>query len=127
MSSVPADLRYTKDHEWLRLEGNRAVAGITDHAQSELTDVVFVELPKVGTVVKQGDQIGVVESVKAVSEIYAPVGGTVIEVNASLSDAPEVVNQDPYGKGWLIALEVSDAGEAEELMDAAGYRAHIGG
>jgi len=127
VSKIPAELRYTKDHEWTRLEGKRATVGITDFAQSELTDVVYVELPKVGKAVKAGEVLGTVESVKAVSEIFAPVSGKVAEVNGSLEDAPEIVNQDPYGKGWMVVLEVTDAGAAKDLMDAAAYQKHVGG
>ena len=126
MSKVPDDLRYTKDHEWVRLQGKRATVGITDFAQSELTDVVYVELPKVGKAVKAGEVLGTVESVKAVSEIFAPLGGKVVEMNKALEDAPEVVNKDPYGQGWMVALEVADPNEAKGLMDAASYRKHIG-
>ncbi len=108
------------------MEGGRARIGITDHAQQELTDVVYVELPRVGKVVKQGEPIGVVESVKAVSEIFAPLSGTVVEVNKVLEDRPEIVNKDPYGEGWIVVLETADASEPNGLMDAAGYRAHIG-
>ncbi len=126
MSNIPEALRYTKDHEWAKMEGGRARIGITDHAQQELTDVVFVELPRIGKVVKQGEPIGVVESVKAVSEIFAPLSGTVVEVNKVLEDRPEIVNKDPYGEGWIVVLETADASEPNGLMDAAGYRAHIG-
>jgi len=107
VSKIPDNLRYTKDHEWIRIDGKRAVIGITDFAQSELTDVVYVEPPKVGKVVKAGEVLGTVESVKAVSEIFAPLSGKVVEVNKALEDAPEVVNQDPYGKGWMVVLEVA--------------------
>lgn len=126
MSNVPENLRYTKDHEWTKPEDGRARIGITDHAQSELTDVVYVELPPVGKVVKQGEPIGVVESVKAVSEIFAPLGGKVVEVNKTLEGRPEIVNKDPYGEGWFVLLETSDPSEAQALMDAAAYRRHIG-
>ncbi len=126
MSKVPDDLRYTKDHEWVRLQGKRATVGISDFAQSELTDVVYVELPKVGKAVKAGEVLGTVESVKAVSEIFAPLSGKVVDVNKSLEDTPEVVNQDPYGRGWMVVLEVADPNEAKNLMDAAAYRKHIG-
>ena len=126
MSNIPEALRYTKDHEWAKMEGGRARIGITDHAQQELTDVVFVELPRVGKVVKQGEPMGVVESVKAVSEIFAPLSGTVVEVNKVLEDRPEIVNKDPYGEGWIVVLQTADASEPNGLMDAAGYRAHIG-
>ena len=126
MSNVPPELQYTKDHEWARFSGTRATVGITDHAQSELTDVVYVELPPVGKVVKQGDVLGVVESVKAVSEIFAPVSGRVVEVNRSLEDAPEAVNADPYGNGWMVVIEASSPPEVERLLDSKAYRAHIG-
>ncbi|MGI0148549.1 MAG: glycine cleavage system protein GcvH, partial [Thermoplasmata archaeon] len=115
-----------KDHEWAKLEGKRARIGITDHAQSELTDVVYVELPPVGKVVKQGEPIGTVESVKAVSEIFAPVSGKVVEVDKTLVDQPELVNKDPYGAGWMVVLEATDPKDANSLMDAAAYRRHIG-
>ena len=126
MTEVPDGLQYTKDHEWGKVEGTRARVGITDHAQHELTDVVFVELPPIGKVVKQGEEIGVVESVKAASEIYAPFSGKVVEVNGILESKPELVNQSPYGEGWVLVLEIGDASEAESLMDAASYRKHIG-
>ena len=126
MTNVPESLRYTKDHEWAKIEGNRVRVGITDHAQSELTDVVYVEFPPVGKVVKQGDVLGTVESVKAVSEIFAPVSGKVVEVNKALEDAPEQVNKDPYGSGWMVVLEPSDAAEATSLLDAGAYRKLIG-
>ena len=126
MSEVPEGLRYTKDHEWAKVEGTRVRVGITDHAQRELTDVVYVELPPIGKVVKQGEEIGVVESVKAASEIYAPFSGKVVEVNGILESKPELVNQSPYGEGWVLVLEIGDASEAESLMDAASYRKHIG-
>jgi len=126
MSEVPEGLHYTKDHEWARLEGSRARVGITDHAQHELTDVVYVELPPIGRAVKQGEEIGVVESVKAASEIYAPFSGKVVEVNRTLEDTPELVNQSPYREGWIVILEVENPAESESLMDAAAYRAHVG-
>lgn len=126
MSSIPDGLRYSKDHEWTKLEGRRARIGITDHAQTELTDVVYVELPPVGKLVRQGEPLGVVESVKAVSEIFAPVGGKVVETNKALEDHPEAVNKDPYGAGWIVVLEVAGSSEASELMDAAAYRKHVG-
>ena len=126
MTNIPDTLRYTKDHEWSRLEGKRATIGITDFAQSELTDVVYVELPKAGKVVKAGEVLGTVESVKAVSEIFAPISGKVVDVNKALEDAPEVVNKDPYGTGWMVVLEVADPNGAKHLMDAAAYRKLIG-
>ena len=126
MSNVPETLRYTKDHEWAKLEGKRARIGITDYAQTELTDVVFVELPPIGKVVKQGETLGTVESVKAVSEIFALVSGKVVEVNKALEEKPEIVNKDPYGEGWMVVLEASEPTRADSLMDAAAYRKHIG-
>lgn len=119
--AYPTRFRYTKEHEWIDVEGKRAKVGITDHAQSELGDVVFVELPSVGKVVKKGDALATVESVKAVSEVYAPASGKVVEVNASLDGAPEAINRDPHGAGWLVALELADASETSGLLDAAGY------
>jgi len=127
VTKIPEELRYTKDHEWTRIEGRRATVGITDHAQDQLTDVVYVELPAVGKVVRAGDVLGTVESVKAVSEIFSPLSGKVVEVNHTLEDAPEIVNGDPYGKGWIVVLEISDPDEGKGLMDAAAYRKHIGG
>ena len=126
MSNVPEGLRYTKDHEWAKIEGKRARIGITDFAQDQLTDVVYVELPPVGKTVKQGDPIGTVESVKAVSEIFAPISGKVVDVNKALTDKPELVNKDPYGAGWMVVLEPAEPVQPGVLMDAAGYRKHIG-
>ncbi len=105
--SVPEDLQYTRSHEWVRTEGDTATLGITDHAQEELGDVVFVELPEEGATLDAGDTFGTVESVKAVSDLYTPLGGEVIEVNSSLEDAPEQINDDPYGEGWIVKLRVS--------------------
>ncbi len=105
--SVPQDLRYTKSHEWVRVEDDVATIGITDHAQEELGDVVFVELPESGATFEAGDSFGAVESVKAVSDLYAPVGGEVVEVNSALEDAPEKINEDPYGEGWIVKLSTS--------------------
>ncbi|MCL4368045.1 MAG: glycine cleavage system protein GcvH [Actinobacteria bacterium] len=115
----PEDLKYTKDHEWLRESGRQGRVGITDFAQHQLGDVVFVELPEVGRRLKAGEAFGVVESVKTVSDLYSPANGTVIEVNPKLLDHPELVNQDPYGEGWMIKLEVESPGD---LMDAAAYQ-----
>ena len=126
MSKIPEDLRYTKDHEWAKMEGSRARIGITDHAQSELTDVVYVEFPPVGKAVARGEVLGTVESVKAVSEIFAPLSGKVVEVNKVLDDTPEQVNKDPYGAGWMVLLELTNSAETSELLDAAGYRKLIG-
>jgi glycine cleavage system H protein len=126
MSLIPDDLRYTKEHEWIRVTGNRVRLGITDHAQHELTDVVFVEFPAVGKELKKGQVLGVVESVKAVSEIFAPVSGKVVAVNKTLDERPEAVNKDPYGEGWIAELEVADPGESAGLMDSKAYHAHVG-
>ena len=120
--NVPDDLRYTKDHEWVRVEGDIARVGITDYAQDALGDVVFVQLPEVGATVGAAATVAEVESTKSVSDIYAPVGGRVVEVNESLNDAPEQLNTDPYGTGWIFVLEMSDPAEAGALMDAAAYR-----
>ena len=125
MANYPADLRYTKEHEWAKVEGNRARCGITHYAQAELGDVVFVELPKVGTKVRQTQAFGVVESVKAVSDLFAPLSGEVAEVNAELSQKPELLNQDPYGKGWMIVIALSTPKEAEGLMTAQQYEAFL--
>jgi glycine cleavage system H protein len=116
--SVPGDLQYTRTHEWVRREGDTATVGITDHAQDELGDVVFVELPEEGATFGAGDAFGTIESVKAVSDLYAPVGGEVVEVNSALDDLPEKVNEDPYGDGWIVRLRVSGEGD---LLSAAEY------
>ena len=126
MSNIPEGLRYTKDHEWAKIEGKRARIGITDFAQDQLTDVVFVELPPMGRTVKQGEPIGTVESVKAVSEIFSPITGKVAEVNKALTEKPELVNKDPYGEGWMVVVEAAEPAQATALMDAAAYRRHIG-
>jgi glycine cleavage system H protein len=118
---VPPDLRYTKDHEWVRVEGDTATIGVTDFAASQLGDVVFVDLPVVGRSVDQFATFGVVESVKAVSDLYAPVSGEVVDVNAALASKPELVNSDPFGEGWMIKVEVGDAAQLGELLDAAAY------
>jgi glycine cleavage system H protein len=121
----PTDRRYTKDHEWVRVTGDAATFGITDHAQHELGDVVFVELPKVGTKVSAGKSFGTVESVKAVSEIYAPASGEVTEINAALTAAPEQINQDPHGAAWLIKVRLANPAEVNAHMDAAAYEAYV--
>ena len=118
---VPTDLKYTKNDEWLRIEGNSATVGITDYAQDQLNDIVYVEFPDVGAEIAQGSTLGVVESVKAASDIYMPVGGTITEANTALADAPELINSDPYGKGWLVKFTLKNASEADSLMDAAAY------
>ena len=125
MTDYPADLRYTKEHEWAKIEGNRARCGITHYAQSELGDVVFVELPKAGARLTQMQAFGVVESVKAVSDLFAPLSGEVVETNAELSEKPELVNQDPYGKGWMIVIALSSPKEVEALMTAQQYEAFL--
>ena len=121
MATYPADLRYTKEHEWAKVEGKRARVGITHFAQDQLGDVVFVELPKVGTKVTQMKAFGVVESVKAVSDLFAPLSGVVVEVNQELTQQPERVNRDPYGTGWLVVVELSSPAESETLMTASQY------
>ena len=126
MSEVPSDLRYTAEHEWIRVDGDEAVIGVTDYAQDALTDVVWVELPEVGMSVGAMESCGSVESVKSVSEIYAPIAGEVTEANESLEDAPEQINQDPYGDGWIWKMTISDAGELDSLLDAAAYSELIG-
>ncbi len=123
MANVPKDLRYTSEHEWAKREGDRLRVGITAYAQEQLGDVVFVELPKVGAKVTAKKSFGVVESVKAVSDLFAPVSGEVVEVNADLPNAPETVNQDPYGTGWMIVIAPSNKGEWDQLLSAAQYEA----
>ena len=120
-----SEMRYTKQHEWVRVEGDVAVVGISDHAQEQLGDVVYVELPEVGRVVKQFDEAAVVESVKAASEVYAPLSGEVVEVNEALADDPAAVNADPTGAGWFLKLKIGDAGELDGLMDEAAYNAYV--
>jgi glycine cleavage system H protein len=127
MATVPADLRYTAEHEWAKAEGGRVRVGITAYAQEQLGDVVFVELPKAGAKVTHGQGFGVVESVKAVSDLFAPLDGTVVEVNDALRQTPELVNQDPYGKGWMIVLTPSQPAQLEALMTATQYGALIAG
>ena len=121
MANVPENLHYSKDHEWVRVEGDIAVIGITDYAQNSLGDVVYVELPKIGDDFSANEPFGSVESVKAVSEMFTPVSGSVAETNESLTDEPEKVNSDPYGEGWMIRLRMSNAGEVDSLLTAAEY------
>lgn len=123
MSNVPAELRYAKSHEWLKIEGDTATVGITDYAQASLGDITYVQLPKVGAVLKAGAPFGVVESVKAASDVYAPVNGTVLAVNTALDGKPETLNADPYGSGWIMRIKASDPAEAGALLDAAAYAA----
>ncbi|HEU68326.1 MAG TPA: glycine cleavage system protein GcvH [Candidatus Acetothermia bacterium] len=124
---IPKDLRYTKDHEWVRLEGEEARVGITHHAQQQLGDIVFVELPPLGKKTQRGERLATVESVKAVGEVFAPLSGEVVAVNDALAGAPDLVNKDPYGQGWLCTLKVSAPREADALLDAAGYEAFVEG
>ncbi|GMA52522.1 glycine cleavage system H protein [Alicyclobacillus contaminans] len=124
MSHVPAELKYSKEHEWVKVEGNQARIGITDFAQDELGDIVFVELPEVGTEVRANETFGSVESVKTVSDLFAPVSGKIVQVNGALQDSPELVNSAPYEDGWMIVVEMSDPGELDALLDAAAYTAH---
>lgn len=122
MSDIPAELKYLESHEWVRDQGDGTVlVGITDHAQDQLGDVVFVELPEVGSVLAAGDDLGVVESVKAASDIYAPVAGEILEINEALEESPELVNSDPYTEGWFVKIKLADADELNSLMDAQGY------
>ena len=126
MANVPSELKYTKSHEWVRAAGDMVTIGITDHAQHELTDVVFVELPQVGRQVKAGEACAVVESVKTASDIYSPLSGAIVEVNKAVVDNPELVNSDPYGAGWLIKLKLSDPEKVKNLMTAAEYQTYVG-
>ncbi len=123
--NIPSELRYSKEHEWVKVDGNRAVIGITDFAQESLGDIVFVELPAVGDKVEVDDTFGVVESVKTASDLYSPVSGEVVEVNGEPVDSPETVNQDPYGKGWMIVLEMADPSQLDNLMNAEQYQAMV--
>ena len=123
--NFPEDLKYTREHEWARRKGANVVIGITEFAQDQLGDVVFVELPAVGDPVKKGESFGVVESTKAVSELFAPLSGKVVEVNDPLSDAPETINEDPYEEGWMITIQPADPAELDQLMDAKAYKAFV--
>jgi glycine cleavage system H protein len=122
----PENFRYTKEHEWVLVEGDLGTIGITDHAQEELGDIVYVDLPKVGSAIEQGKSLGSVESVKAVSDIYSPVSGEIAEVNPMLVDAPETLNNDPHGAGWLVKVRLSDPKQAEALLSAADYQSYVG-
>ncbi len=124
--TYPENLKYTKEHEWVLVEGDQGTIGITDHAQNELGDIVFVDLPKVGTTIAKGKTFGSVESVKAVSDIYAPVSGEVVAINETLSTSPETLNADPHGTAWLIKVKLSQPGEINELLTAADYQKYIG-
>jgi glycine cleavage system H protein len=124
--NIPSDLKYTKEHEWVLIEGDTAKIGVTDFAQGELGDVVFVEIETEGETLAQGDTFGTIEAVKTVSDLFMPLGGEVTEVNPKLEENPEIVNSDPYGEGWMIRVRISDASEADALMSAADYEALIG-
>ena len=124
--NIPADLKYTKDHEWVKIEGNTATVGITDFAQSELGDIVYVEIETEGETLDQEEIFGSVEAVKTVSDLFMPLSGKILEFNTALESDPEAVNKEPYGKGWMIKIELSDASQVNDLMDAAAYEAHIG-
>lgn len=121
--NVPANLYYTKDHEWLRVEGDSAYAGVTDFAQSELGDIVFIEIETLGETLKKEEVFGTIEAVKTVSDMFMPVGGEILEVNPAITDTPDVINKDPYGKGWMIKIKMSDPAEVKELLDAEKYKA----
>ena len=125
MSNILDNLKYSEDHEWAKVEGNTITVGITDHAQSELGDIVFVELPEIGTEVSKGDSFGTIEAVKTVAELYAPISGEIVEVNESLEEEAESINDSPYEGGWIVKMKVSDVSELESLMDAEGYKDHI--
>jgi len=124
--NVPANLKYTKEHEWIRLEGETAFVGITDYAQSELGEIVFVEVETIGETLSSGDVFGTVEAVKTVSDLYLPIDGKIEEFNQELEDAPELVNDDPYGKGWMVKISVTDASQIDALLSADQYKALIG-
>jgi glycine cleavage system H protein len=123
--NIPTDLKYTEDHEWIRVEGDEAYIGITDFAQGELGDIVFVEVETVDEELSEGDTFGTIEAVKTVSDLFMPVGGTVLELNEILEDTPDVINKDPYGDGWIIKIKIADAGELEHLLDADAYKNNI--
>jgi glycine cleavage system H protein len=124
--NFPENLKYTKDHEWIQIDGETGIVGITDYAQGELGDVVFVELPAVGKVVKAHDTFGTIEAVKAVSDLYAPISGSVVAVNPELEKTPEIVNKEPYGKGWMVKIKISNPSEVSGLLSAAAYKQLIG-
>ena len=124
--NIPDDLRYTEEHEWVRKEGDVIVVGITDYAQGELGDVVYVDLPSAGDRFGQNDPFGSIEAVKAASDLYTPLSGEIVEVNDQLADAPETINKDPYGSGWMIKLKLDDTDDFDSLLDAVAYKSHIG-
>jgi glycine cleavage system H protein len=123
--NIPADLRYTKDHEWIRISGKTAIVGITDFAQGELGDVVFVEIETLGDHIEKGEPFGTIEAVKTVSDLFMPLSGKVIDINGNINESPDLVNKDPYGEGWLIKVEIDDTAQANELMDATNYEKMI--
>jgi glycine cleavage system H protein len=125
VSNTPQELKYSKEHEWVRVDGSKAYIGISDFAQDELGDIVFVELPEAGSTLSVNSTFGTVESVKTVSDLFAPISGKVVEVNGKLEDSPELVNSDPYGDGWMIVVEMSEPSELDDLLDAAAYSAHV--
>lgn len=124
--NIPANLKYTKDHEWIKIDGNTGIIGITDFAQGELGDVVYVDINPGISELTLGESFGTIEAVKTVSDLYAPVSGKVVEINGKLADEPQLVNSDPYGDGWLVKVELADAGQLNELMDSSAYQAQIG-
>ncbi|RJU83734.1 MAG: glycine cleavage system protein GcvH [Candidatus Poseidoniales archaeon] len=126
MSEIPEDLYYTKEHEWIKVDGDEVIIGITDHAQHALTDIVYIELPEVGQIMGEMDEFAIVESVKSASPIFAPLAGEITAVNDELDDAPELMNSSPYGEGWIVKMKLDDASAVSSLMDASGYRAEIG-
>ena len=123
MSNIPEELNYTPDHEWIRIDGKKGEVGITEHAQNELGDIVYVELPVLDDEIEAGDEFGTIESVKAVSPLYMPLSGKVVEVNSELRDHPELVNEDCYDEGWIVRIEITNTDEQEDLLDAEGYQA----
>ena len=123
--NIPTELKYTNDHEWAKVDGDMVTVGITDYAQGELGGVVFVEMPESGAEVNKNDTFGTIEAVKAVADLFSPISGQVVELNEALEDAPETINKDPYGKGWIIKVKMSNASEINDLMDAAAYEKHI--
>lgn len=124
--NFPADLKYTKDHEWIRIDGTIGTIGVTDHAQGELGDVVYIDIPDASATVSAGGTFGTIEAVKTVADLYAPVSGTIVDVNADVNNAPETVNKDPYGAGWLVKIDMSNMAELDGLMDVDAYKALIG-
>lgn len=125
--NIPAELKYTKDHEWIRIEGKKGVIGITDFAQKELGDIVFVEVETIDEMLEEGETFGTIEAVKTVSDLFMPISGTITEYNEALTDNPEVINKDPYGQGWIVKIDITDLDQIADLMNADAYKAHIEG